>query len=93
MGDLADALRAEGHAELADKLETKELAGRLRQSGRDDLADALEAGAQTTPADEEEAQPNAERTPPAPHEQLAKQLDEAQSRWITLGGSGGSDAA
>jgi hypothetical protein len=30
-------------------------------------------------------------TPPQPHERLAKQLHDAQSRWITLGGPGGSD--
>lgn len=44
MTDLADALRADGHGDLAAALEAKELVGRLRQSGRDDLADALEAG-------------------------------------------------
>jgi hypothetical protein len=44
MGELADALRADGHEDIAAALERKELAGRLRQSGRDDLADALEAG-------------------------------------------------
>jgi hypothetical protein len=49
MGDLADALGAEGHNEIADALERKELAGRLRHTGRDDLADALEAGSQTRP--------------------------------------------
>ena len=43
MTDLADALRADGHGDLAAALEAKELAGRLRQSGRDDLTDALEA--------------------------------------------------
>jgi hypothetical protein len=42
--DLADALRADGHGDLAAALEAKELVGRVRQSGRDDLADALEAG-------------------------------------------------
>jgi hypothetical protein len=53
MSDLSAALRADGHGDLADKLEAKELAARLRQSGRDDLADALEAGDQ--PADALEA--------------------------------------
>jgi hypothetical protein len=47
VGDLADALRAGGHDEIADELERKELAGRLRKSGREDLADALEAGEPT----------------------------------------------
>jgi hypothetical protein len=89
MGDLADALRESGHTEIADALERKELAGRLRQSGRDDLADQLEAGEPMPAVEETEPPPPA----PQPHEQLAKQLDEAQSRWITLGGSGGSDAA
>jgi hypothetical protein len=86
MGDLAAAIREAGHEDVAAALETKELAGRLRKSGRDDLAEQLEAG-ESTPA-AEETEPNAE---PAAHEQLAKQLGEAQSRWITLGGSGGSD--
>jgi hypothetical protein len=86
MGDLADALRAEGHDEIAAALERRELAGRLRKSGRDDLADALEAGEPTPPV--EEAEPSAE---PAPHERLARSLRDAQSRWVTLGGSGGSD--
>jgi hypothetical protein len=86
VNDLATALRESGHTEIADALERKELAGRLRTSGTDDLADALEAGEPTPLV--EEAEPTAE---PAPHERLAKQLDEAQSRWITLGGSGGSD--
>jgi hypothetical protein len=44
VSDLADALRAAGHTDVAAALEGKELAGRLRQSRRDDLADALEAG-------------------------------------------------
>jgi hypothetical protein len=87
MGDLADALREAGHEDVAAALETKELAGRLRKSGRDDLAEQLEAGEPTPAA--EETEPNAE--PPAPHEQLAQQLGEAQSKWMTLGG--GSDEA
>jgi hypothetical protein len=46
VSDLADALREAGHEDVA-VLERKELAGRLRQSGRDDFADALEAGEPT----------------------------------------------
>jgi hypothetical protein len=86
MGELADALRADGHEDIAAALERKELAGRLRQSGRDDLADALEAGEPTPAA--EGTEPSAE---PAPHKRRAQQLRDAQSEWITLGGSGGSD--
>jgi hypothetical protein len=56
MGDLADALRAEGHDETVNRLERRELAGRLRHTGRDDLADALEAGSQTRPAGEDAAE-------------------------------------
>jgi hypothetical protein len=88
MGDLADALRAEGHTEIANQLERKELAGWLRKSGRDDLADALEAGEPTSPV--EEVEPSAE---PAPRERLAQQLNAAQSKWLTLGGQGGNEAA
>jgi hypothetical protein len=86
VSDLATALRENGHTEIADALERKELAGRLRQSGRDDLADQLEAGDPTPAA--EETEPSAE---PAPHERLAQQLNAAQSKWLTLGGPGGSD--
>jgi hypothetical protein len=88
MSDLAAALREAGHSEIANALERKELAGRLRHIDRDELADQLEAGA---PAGE--AEPNAEPTPAAPHEQLAQQLNAAQSKWLTLGGPGGPDAA
>jgi hypothetical protein len=87
MGDLADALRAEGHTEIADELERRELAGRLRESGRGDLADALITGETPPP---EEPEPAAEPEP-REHELLAKRLDEAQSRWITLGGKGAPD--
>jgi len=86
MSELAAALRDAGHSDVADALERKELAGRLRQTGRDDLADQLEAGA---PAGE--AEPSAEPTPAAPHEQLAQQLNAAQSKWLTLGVPEGSD--
>jgi hypothetical protein len=89
VSDLSAALRADGHDELAAALERKELAGRLRQSGRDDLADALISG-RTPPAEEVEAA-NEPTTPPAAHEQLAEQLNAAQSKWLTLGGPGGSD--
>lgn len=84
MSDLAAALREAGHGDVADALERRELAGRLRQSGRPDLADQLEAG-DPTPA-VEEAEPSAEPEP-LEHELLAKRLDEAQSRWYSLGGS------
>ena len=86
MSDLSEALRADGHHEIAAALEQKELAGRLRKAGRDDLADSLITGA-TPPVEEPEpaAEPNAE------HELLAKQLDKVQSRWITLGGKGAPD--
>jgi hypothetical protein len=83
MGDLAAALREAGHGDVADALEKKELAGRLRQSGRDDLADQLEAGEPTPPV--EEAEPVGEPEPQ--HERLARSLHDAQSRWVTLGGS------
>lgn len=86
MGDLADALRAEGHTEIADQLERRELAGRLRESGRPDLADELITG-ETPPVEEPEPAPE----PEAEHERLARQLNAAQSRWLTLGGPGGSD--
>lgn len=86
MSDLAAALREAGHKDVADALERKELAGRLRQSGRDDLADALEAG---DPAPAVEETPPAE---PAPHELLAKRLEQSQSKWITLGGPDGEAA-
>jgi len=88
MTDLAAALREAGHDDVAAALERKELAGRLRQNGRDDLADQLEAGVQTAPA--EEAEPSTNLTPVA-HERLATALHDAQSRWVTLGGSGGPD--
>lgn len=81
MSDLAAALREAGHGDVAAALEKKELAGRLRKSGRDDLADALETG-DPIPAAEEAEPP----TPvPQPHEQLAKQLEEAQSRVDHVG--------
>jgi hypothetical protein len=88
VSDLADALREAGHDDVADQLEQRELAGRLRELGRSDLADALITG-ETPPVGE--AEPTAEPTPPAPHEQLAQSLRDAQSRWLTLGGPGGSD--
>lgn len=88
MGDLAAALREAGHGDVAAALEKKELAGRLRKSGRDDLADQLEAG-EPTPAADETAEPSEE---PAPHERLARSLRDAQSRWVTLGGSDGEAA-
>jgi hypothetical protein len=84
--DLATALRESGHTEIAAALERKALAGGLRKAGRDDLADALEAG--DTAAEATEPSPP---TPPAPHEQLAQQLNAAQSKWLTLGGRGGTD--
>jgi hypothetical protein len=93
MGDLAAALREAGHGDVADALEKKELAGRLRQSGRDDLANQLEAGGETSPAGDEDTPPSVQPTPPAPHEQLAQQLNAAQSKWLTLGGPEGSDDA
>jgi len=86
MSDLTDALRAEGHEDVAAALERKALAGDLRKAGRDDLADALEAGEPAAEATEPSPP-----TPPAPHEQLAQQLNAAQSKWLTLGGPGGSD--
>lgn len=91
MSDLAAALREAGHGDVADALERKELAGRLRQAGRGDLADALEGGDQTTPA--EEAEPTTEPSSPAAHEQLARSLNAAQSRWMTLGGPDDAEAA
>jgi hypothetical protein len=84
VGDLAAALREAGHGDVADALEKKELAGRLRQSGRADLADQLEAGEPTPTV--EEAEPVPEPEPPE-HERLARSLNAAQSRWLTLGGS------
>lgn len=93
MSDLAAALREAGHTDIAAALEGKELAGRLRQTGRDDLAAALEAGSQTPPAAEEETPPTVQPTPPAPHAQLAQALHDAQSRWVTVGGSPDGEAA
>ena len=89
MGHLTDALREAGHEDVASALERKELAGRLRQNGRDDLADALATGDRTTPPGEEEAQRTVE--PATPHERLAQELRNTQSRWMTLGGSRGPD--
>jgi hypothetical protein len=88
MTDLAAALREAGHDDVAAALERKGLAGQLRQAGRPDLADQLEASDQTQPV--EEAQPPAT---PQPHEWLAKQLNEAQTQWHTLGGPDGDQAA
>jgi hypothetical protein len=88
MSELSEALRAGGHPEIADALERKSLAGQLRKAGRDDLADSLEAGDQTPPV--EDAQPPAA---PQHHEWLAKQLNEAQTQWHTLGGPDGAQAA
>ena len=85
--NLSAALREAGHTEIADALERKSLAGQLRTAGRDDLADSLEAGDQTAPV--EGAQPPAA---PQPHEVFAKQLNEAQSVWHTLGGPDGNQA-
>jgi hypothetical protein len=73
---------------LRTSVEQRELAGRLRKAGRDDLADALLTG-ETPPPEEPEPAPE----PEAEHERLARQLNAAQSKWLTLGGSGGSDAA
>jgi hypothetical protein len=89
VSDLAAALREAGHPEVADQLERRELAARLRESGRPDLADALMTGEQTPPA--EAAEPGSEPAPPAPHEQLARSLRNALSRWVTLGRQGAPD--
>jgi hypothetical protein len=83
MSDLSAALREAGHEDVAAALEKKELAGRLRKASRDDLADALISGEQTSPTEEPEP---AGKPEPREHELLAKRLNEAQSRWITLGG-------
>jgi hypothetical protein len=83
--NLSSALREAGHPDIAEALERKALAGQLRQAGRDDLADSLEAGDQPAPV--EGAQPPAA---PQPHEVFAKQLNEAQSEWHTLGGPNGN---
>jgi hypothetical protein len=88
MGDLADALREAGHGDVAAALEKKELAARLRKSGRPDLADQLEAGDQPAPEAEETPPPA-----PQPHELLAERLNAAQSRWTTLGGPDDGKAA
>jgi hypothetical protein len=89
MSDLSAALREAGHEDMAAR--RKKGAGRkAAQGGRHDLADALITGEQTPPA--EEAEPATESTtPPAAHEQLAERLNAAQSKWLTLGGPGGSD--
>jgi hypothetical protein len=90
MSDLIAALREAGHEDVAAALEQKELAGRLRKAGREDLADSLITG--ETPR-VEEPEPAAEPTPLAPHEQLAKSLHDAQSRWVTLGSPEGPEEA
>ena len=82
MSDLTEALREAGHEDVAAALEKKELAGRLRKAGRDDLADSLITGETPPP---EQPEPAPEPTPLAPHEQLAKSLHDAQSRWVRLG--------
>jgi hypothetical protein len=87
VSDLTEALREAGQEDVAAALERKELAGRLRTAGRDDLADMLVTGEQPPPA----AQPEPVAEPEPEHELLAKQLDKAQSRWVTLSGEGGSD--
>jgi hypothetical protein len=87
MSDLAAALSEAGHHEVASELERRELAGRLRNAGRDDLADALITG-ETPPA--EQPEPAAAPEPPE-HELLAKRLADAQSEWITLGGKEAPD--
>jgi hypothetical protein len=82
MSDLADALRKSGHPEIARLLERKELAGRLRGSGRSDLAEALEA----PPAEKPE---KPEQTPEqAAGEQLLGHLNASTGRWFNLGASG-----
>jgi hypothetical protein len=91
MRDLADALGAEGHNEIADALERKELAGRLRHTGRTTWPTRSKQAARHARAGEEGTPPSGQPTPPAPHEQPARQLNAAQSRWITLGGLEGSD--
>jgi hypothetical protein len=53
VSDLADALRAEGYPEIANQLEQRELAERLRKAGRDDLADSLTTG-ETPPPEQPE---------------------------------------
>ncbi|HYN63305.1 MAG TPA: hypothetical protein VES36_01770, partial [Candidatus Limnocylindrales bacterium] len=58
----ADALREGGRTDLADKLEAKELAGRLRKTGREDLADALEAGDPPGAGEKEPHERQPERT-------------------------------
>jgi hypothetical protein len=85
VSDLTEALREAGHDDVAAALERKELAGRLRQAGREDLADALVTGEQTPPPEQPEPAPVPE------HERLARQLADAQSEWITLGGKGAPD--
>ena len=75
MTDLADALRADGHGDLAAALEAKELVGRLRQSGRDDLADALEAGEPLgTPTGGTEPEAEQQAGPVSPEQQLGQML-------------------
>jgi hypothetical protein len=81
VSDLTEALREAGHEDVAAALERKELAGRLREAGRDDLADMLLTGEQPPPA----AQPDPVAEPEPEHELLARLLNAAQSKWMTLG--------
>jgi len=84
--DLTTALREAGHADLADVLERKELAGRLRQAGRDDVADRLEAPeAPEAPPAAPEPSKSAERVA---GEALLEHLNSSVSRWHSIGGDG-----
>ena len=78
MSDLSDTLREGGHPELARQLERKELAGRLRGSGRDDLAASLETP--EAPAEKPEAK--------SPEQVVGEELlgapNAALSRWHSL---------
>lgn len=77
MSDLSDALRESGHPEIARQLERKELAGRLRGSGRADLADALEAPAAL-------AEPEPKTPEQAAGEDLLRSLNASVSKWHSL---------
>jgi hypothetical protein len=76
---LSDALREGGHADLADQLERKQLAGQLRETGRNDLAERLE-----TP----EAPPAEPEPVKSPEVQMAERMrdamNESLTKWVSL---------
>ena len=78
MTDLSDALREGGHADLAEQLDRKQLAGQLRESGRTDLADRLETA-------ETPAEPEPVKTPEVQMaERMRDAMNESLTKWTSL---------